>query len=152
MPWTHVIEFPELLTAAAFILACLAPRLYPQEPSFAAVARIVGFATAFLGLVLLSTSGRLSLLPVSGGVAQSTYQGVMLVIGVGTMMIAIKNRWNETVYIAAAALTLFIVVRFVDWFWDALPPYLFFFLLAALAFAWLFALRRVRRRLSAEAI
>jgi hypothetical protein len=54
------------------------------------------------------------------------------------------------VYIAAAALTLFIFIRFVDWFWDALPRFVFFFLLAAAAFAWLLVLRRLRTRLSAR--
>jgi hypothetical protein len=152
MPWTHVLEFPELITAAALMLALLAPRLQPRDPSFATVTRIVGFATGFLGLILLSTSGRLSLLPLSSTVAQSIYQGIMLTAGLTTMTVALRRRWNETVYVTAGALTLFIVVRFVDWFWDMLPRYLFFLLLTALAFAWLLALRRVRQRMSGEAM
>ena len=152
MPWTHVFEFPELIAAAAFMLAALGSRLQPHDPSFATITRVVGFSFGFLGLLMLSTAGRLSLLPVPNRVLEAIYQGVMVLLGIGTMTIALRKRWNETVYVAAGALTLFIIVRFVDWFWDALPPYLFFFLLAALAFAWLFALRRVRRRLSMEAV
>ena len=151
LPWTQAIEYPELITAAALILAVLAPRLQPQDTTFAAVTRVVGFSIGFLGLLLLSTTGRMSLLPVGRTIAETIYQVVMLVAGAGTFTFALRKRWTETVYVTATALTLFIIVRFVDWFWDALPPYLFFFLLAALAFAWLFALRRVRQRLRMEA-
>jgi hypothetical protein len=151
MPWTHVIEFPELIAVAAFMLALIGVRLQSQDPSFAAITRVVGFSCGFLGLLMLSTAGRVSLLPVPNRIAEAIYQVLIVMLGVVAMTVALRRRWNETVYVAAAALTLFIIVRFVDWFWDVLPPYLFFFLLAALAFAWLFALSRVRRRLSMEA-
>jgi hypothetical protein len=73
----------------------------------------------------------------------------MLLIGMTALVIGIRKQWQETVYIAAAALTVFVFIRFVDWFWDALPRFVFFLLLAAIAFAWLLALRRLRSRLSA---
>jgi uncharacterized membrane protein len=63
----------------------------------------------------------------------------------------IRKQWLETVYLSAAALTLFLLVRFVDWFWTALPRYVFFSLLALMAFVWLIALRRLRQRLRVDA-
>jgi hypothetical protein len=62
----------------------------------------------------------------------------------------VRRHWPETVYIAAVALTIFLFGRFVDWFWDAIPRFVFFLLLAAMAFAWLLALRRLRTRLVVE--
>ena len=147
MPWTLVPEFPEILTAAAFLLATAAPRFAQSQRSFPAIARGVGFAIGFLGLLMLSSAAPASLLPTSGRVTEAIYQALMLVMVTGTLVIAVRKYWPETVYIAAAALTIFIFVRFVDWFWDALPRFVFFLLLAAVAFAWLLALRRLRSRL-----
>jgi len=150
MPWPLVIEFPELLTAAALLLALLAPQFASIDRSFAVVTRLVGFGVGFLGLLLLSTSGRLSLIPTSPRVIELAYQGVLLVLLLTVIAIAIRKRWIETVALGAGVLTLFMFIRFVDWFWELLPRYLFFLLLAAIAFAWLFALRRVRQRLRVE--
>jgi hypothetical protein len=149
IPWTAAIEFPEIITAAAFALAAIAPRLRPIDPSFAAVTRVVGFGVGFLGLLVLSSAGRTSLLPTAGRISELIYQGVMLLASVIMLALAIRKQWLETVYVSAAALTIFLFVRFVDWFWDAVPRYLFFLLLTATAFGWLLALRRLRGRLSA---
>jgi hypothetical protein len=146
MPWTHAIEFPEIVTATAFLLAGLAGRLSPTNPSFAAVTRAVGLSVGFLGLLLLSTSGPTSLLPLASWASKLLYQVAMLLATVVALAIAIRRQWLESLYIAAAALTLFIFARFVDWFWDRLPRFVFFLVLATVAFAWLFALRRLRGR------
>ena len=152
MPWTLVPEVPEMLTIAAVLLALLAPRFQAVDPSCAAISRGVGFGVAYLGLLWLSMLGQTSVLPVSARVAELTYQGVMLVMSLTVIAVAIGRRWSETVYLSAGALTLFMFSRFVDWFWEALPRYVFFLLLAVIAFAWLFALRRVRRRLAEGAV
>ena len=151
MPWTLVPEYPEIVTAAAFASTTLAPRLQTQHASFGAVTRLVGLGVGFLGLLMLSTVGRASLLPAAAWITEAIYQAVMLLVCVAALAVAIRRQWPETVYLSAAALTVFLFVRFADWFWDWLPRYVFFLLLAAMAFAWLFVLRRLRRRLSVEA-
>jgi hypothetical protein len=152
MPWTLVPEYPEIITGAALGLTTLAPRLQQVHAPFGAVTRLVGFGVAFAGLLLLSTAGQASLLPVAAHVTRLAYQGVMLVLGVASLSLAIRRQWLETVYLSAGALTVFLFVRFVDWFWLALPRYLFFLLLAGVALAWLLALRRLRRRLGTERV
>ena len=148
MPWTLVPEFPEIITAAAFMLAAVATRLGAGAASFAAVIRGVSLSIGFLGLLMLSTAGPASLLPTSSRVSEFIYQAIMLVATTGILVTAVRRQWIETVYIAAAAMTLFLLTRFVDWFWEALPRFAFFLILAAVAFAWLFALRRLRARLT----
>jgi hypothetical protein len=149
MPWTLLLEFPEILTAAAWLLAAGAAWVAWPERSFAAVARSVGLGVGFVGLLALSNAAPASLLPTTSRITEAIYQVVMLLIGMTALVIGIRKQWQETVYIAAAALTVFVFIRFVDWFWDALPRFVFFLLLAAIAFAWLLALRRLRSRLSA---
>jgi hypothetical protein len=150
MPWTLVPEFPEILVAAALLLATTAAWFAWPQRSFAPVARGVGLVVGFLGLLALSSAAPASLLPTTGRITEGIYQVVMLVTGTAALVIGIRRQWLETVSIAATALTVFIFVRFVDWFWDALPRFVFFLLLAAIAFAWLLALRRLRSRLSAS--
>jgi hypothetical protein len=147
MPWTMIAEFPEIITIAAFLLAIGAPRITGTHRAFAAVARGAALFVGFAGLLLLSSAGPASLLPTPRRVTEAIYQVVMLVASTAVLTLSIRKRWLEATYISAAALTIFIFIRFVDWFWEALPRFVFFFLLAAIAFAWLLALRRVRARL-----
>jgi hypothetical protein len=149
VPWTATIEFPEPLTASAFLLLILAPRFGAIQRSFAGVTRAVGLTVGFLGLLLLSSAGPASLLPIPGRVSESIYQGVMLLASTIALTTGIRRQWRETVYTAAGALTLFLFGRFVDWFWEAVPRFVFFLLLAGIALAWLLALRRLRTRLIA---
>jgi hypothetical protein len=148
IPWTAVIEFPEFITAAAFVMAVLSPLLVGADRMFPAVARGVGFTVGFFGLLMLASAGRISLLPTSSNATALVYQAVMVIACAVTLFAATRKQWLESVYISAAALTVFVLLRFVDWFWDRFPRYLFFFLLAALAIAWLLALRRLRQRLA----
>ena len=146
MPWTNAAQHLEIVTVAAFALTLLAPRLGHLYRPFDSVTRVVGFAAGFAGLLVLSTTGSMSLLPMRSAIAELVYQVITLLLCMLTLFIAVRRRWRETVYIVAAALTLFLAIRFVDWFWDALPRFMFFLLLTAIAFAWLVVLRRVRRR------
>lgn len=147
VPWTAAIEFPEPLTAAGFLLLIVGPRLGAIHPSFAVVTRAVALSAGFLGLLLLSSAGQASLLPTPARVSELIYQGIVLIAAVMALTIGVRRQWRETVYIAAATLTVFLLGRFVDWFWDALPQFVFFLMLAGMAFAWLLALRRLRTRL-----
>ncbi len=150
VPWTATLEFPEPLTAAAFLLLIVAPRFGAIHRPFARVTRVVAFSVGFLGLQLLSMAGPASLLPVPARVSELIYQGVILLASVSALVVGVRRQWRETVYIAAGSLTVFLFGRFVDWFWDAVPRFVFFLLLAGIAFAWLLALRRLRTRLTSE--
>lgn len=147
VPWTETFAFPEIITAEAFVLFAIATRFAIGQPVLAPVTRAVAASVVVIGLLFLSLDGAATLLSVPSRVSQSIYQAVLLAASAGMLTIGIRRQWTETVYVAAAALTLFIVTRFFDWFWDAMPRYVFFLLLAAIAFGWLLALRRVRARL-----
>ena len=150
VPWIAAVEFPEPLTLGAFLLVTVAPRFGAMHHSFAAVTRTVGFSIGFLGLLLLSVAGQASLLPTPARVSELIYQGVILLASVIALAVGVRRQWPETVYIAAATLTIFLFGRFVDWFWDVIPRFVFFLLLSGIAFGWLLALRRLRARLGPE--
>jgi hypothetical protein len=149
MPWTLVPEFPEIITSAAFLFALAAPRLAGRRHPLTPVIRGVAFGVGFAGLLLLSTAGPASLLPTPSHITEWIYQALMLIVSAIVLTISVRKQWLESMYIAAGALTMFLLIRFVDWFWDALPRFVFFLVLAAVAFAWLLALRRLRARVTA---
>ena len=70
----------------------------------------------------------------------------MAVIGAG-----LRSGQRETVLIGSLFAAIFVLARFVDWWWDWMPKYLFFLILTAIALTWLWALRIVRRRLTEAA-
>jgi uncharacterized membrane protein len=147
-PWTDIVQHLDVLTATAFASVVLAPRLAELDRPFGAVARAVGCGVGLLGLLIMSTAGGLSLLPAGAETRKIIYQAAMLIVCVTLLVIGIRRTWNEVVHLTAVALTMFLLVRFVDWFWETLPGYVFFSILAAIAFAWLLVLRRIRGRLA----
>jgi hypothetical protein len=147
-PWTGQFEHLDVLALTAFAATFLAPRLAELDRMFGAVTRGVGLAIGLGALLVLSTSAGMSLLPTSDRATELFYQGVMLIACVATLIVGIGRRWPEVVHLASALLTVFLFTRLVDWFWSALPRYLFFLLVAGIAFAWLLLLRRVRTRLT----
>lgn len=144
-PWTHVLDRPEPLMAAAVILLA-AHRLVPD---LAAVARGVLLAVALVPLLALASVRGLSLLPMDVDAARILYQIAAFAAACGIIAIALRLGQIETLAIGSVFAGLFLVTRFFEWWWDWMPKYLFFLIMAAVAIGWLWALRLARRRLEA---
>jgi uncharacterized membrane protein len=147
IPWDQIFSRLDMVTFAAFAVSLMAPRLGRVTPAFAPVTRLMALGGALIGLLVMSTFGGASLLPASNRTIEFVYQAVTLVVSIVLIVVAVRRNWNETVYLAGGALTLFLFIRYVDWFWDEIPAYVFFLALALIAIGWLVALRRIRRRL-----
>jgi len=146
-PWPDIFQHLDVLTLVAFVSSALATRLAQLDRSFAVVTRLVGFGVGLLGLLIMSSEADTSLLPAGRRTTEAIYQMVMLITCVTLLILGLRRHWTETVRLAAVALTLFLLMRFSDWFWEALPRYVFFLILAAIALAWLLVLGRIRARL-----
>ena len=57
----------------------------------------------------------------------------------------IRRRWTETVNLGAGFFGLLLLLRYVDWWWDLMPKYLFFLIVGGTAIALMLVLRRFRR-------
>jgi hypothetical protein len=145
--WPMLFQRLELLMIAGFSLLVLVIPFARTNRTFVPVVRLIGFGVGLACLLMLSANGGSSLVPVSTGVIESVYQAVMLVACVAVIVVSVRARWGETVKLSAVMFALFLLTRYFDWFWDVLPAYAFFLILAVLAFAWLLALRRIRSRL-----
>lgn len=146
-PWTAAGWQLEPSMVAGFGLLLLAPGLETASPGFGAVTRQVALGVGLGMLLALSMNGEASVWPVPTRWLEAFYQVVMLLASVAAIVAGLRWRVPDAVNIASIGLALFLVTRYVDWLWDVLPRFVFFLVLAAAAFAWLLALRRLRTRI-----
>jgi uncharacterized membrane protein len=147
--WPEIFSRIDPLMCSGFSLVLVAPPLSQLDRGFAPVTRLVALGIGLFGLLVLSTWGTSSLAPVNASTVEVIYQVVMLVVCIGLLVAAVRRGWNESVSLVSVALALFLLTRYFDWFWELMPRFLFFLILATLAFVWLWAMRRVRARLGA---
>ena len=162
--WRAVTERPELVALPAALGLFGIFRLKPHSSSLTLDAiritmppELVPWARAVLLLIVLGTilvlsaAGTESVLPVNETAIEVVYQLVAVVAAVATVWTGLRQGLGEVVIIGSVFSGAFLLVRFVDWWWDWMPKYLFFLLLAGVALGWLWGLRLARRRLGAGA-
>lgn len=149
-PYADAFSAPEHVAAGGVVAFTAGWLPLHRRLGLSAVCRGLGGSVFLLMLVVLTVEGG-SLLPISRGTAETLYQ-VLGPLAAATLILAgIRRGWSETPIIATIALSLMILLRFADWWWDRLPHYVFFLLVGALAVATLVVLRLVRRRPGATA-
>jgi hypothetical protein len=145
-PWYEFVLRPEtIIVPAALVYA--AWRVMPVE--LQAWTRGAALTLGLGALLALSTFEASSLLPWSQPVIEATYQILAVIVAMGVVAAGVRTGREETLVVGAVFTALFLIGRFVDWWWDWMPKYLFFLALAALAIAWLMLLGRLRRRMAA---
>jgi hypothetical protein len=96
-------------------------------------------------LLLLANVSGVSLLAYAPSTSLAIYQALFVPATLGLLWRTLRSGDTLGTNLVAAALALFLFVRYVDWFWDRLPAWAFFLVLAGVAFASIAALRRARR-------
>lgn len=146
VPWAAAFERLEPIAFPAFAIAIAAPRFADAAEGFDDVARATGLVIGLGALLILASIAGTSLLPFAPSTSRHVYQAVMLLATLAWLAYAIARQESRTFNIAAVFLAIFLLVRYVDWFWDLVPGWAFFLVLAGLAFASIAILRRLRRR------
>jgi predicted membrane protein DUF2157 len=106
--------------------------------------RVVGMIGLFLGLFILSVAGRQSWLPWSRDVIEGLYQVIGFAVATAVIAWGVRDRHPELANGGMIFLTILCLVKAVDWFWDWMPKWLFFLVLAGFAIGVMMALKRVR--------
>jgi hypothetical protein len=161
--WHGAIERPELVAVTAvvglFAIARLSPRSSSIKvdgvritipPELVPWARAVLLVLVLATILVLSATGSVSVLPIGEAAITVGYQIVAVAAAILTIRAGLRSGRAEVVFIASVFTGAFLLVRFVDWWWDWMPKYLFFLILASVALAWLWGLRLARRRLEAS--
>lgn len=159
--WFRAEELPDLFGRGEAL--ALAGALFLAAPSIAGRLalprgwikwpvdlRIVGMIGLFLGLLILSVSGRESWLPLDRSTIEGMYQFLGFVVAGGVIAWGVRDGKSELANGGMIFLTVLCLVKAADWWWDWLPHWLFFLILAGFAIGVMAALKRVRRLMAAR--
>jgi uncharacterized membrane protein len=123
----------------------VAPRKAP--PEFPPVYLLLGLLMAFASVFVLSITAKTSYLPLDHKHVEVFYQVAGLAGAAFTTWIGIRQRRADVVYTGAGFFILFLYARFVDWWWDWMPKYLFFLVIGLISVGLLVVFKRLRRKL-----
>ena len=143
--WTTVGQRPETYLPAGLLLFLL-PLFRPhrRQPELEPVYRLAGLLFGLVPVLILASEGSGSALPWTHETIESFYQIAGFVLSAGVIAIGIRRHWRDAVNLGAVFFVVFLFLKLVDWWWDWMPRYLFFFLLGLIATGVLLVLRRLR--------
>lgn len=143
--WQAFDRRPEAFLPAGLLL-CALPSLvaHRARAEFAPLYRIVGLLALFTAILWLAYFGESSLLPFAADTVEGTYQVLGFVGAAGAVWLGVRRRWKEAINLGSIFFVVYLCMKFVDWWWDWMPKYLFFLIVGAVAVAVLVALKRLR--------
>ena len=144
--WLDFGSRPEGFLAGGLAAAAWSAMPHPTRISFPAVLR--GTATCLVvgTLVLMSRYGNGSWLPAEAEPIEQVYMIMSLVVSAAGAWIGIRRDWHEVTVVAVIGFAIALVVKYVDWLWDAVPAFAFFLIVGSTAVAVGWGLRHLRAR------
>jgi predicted membrane protein DUF2157 len=146
LPLDVVLDRPEsVLLPAALVAAFAQAEINRTRYGFSQTLRLAGLAPLSLAVLILSESGIQSQMPLATKTIEHLYQLAGFALATGMLIVGIRRRWTETVNLGAAFFGVLLLLRYVDWWWDVIPKYVFFLIVGLTAIALMVLLRRLRR-------
>lgn len=145
--WRDGIDSMEpLLVMGA--LCMVMPRLLPRPTGFAPIWRVTGALGLAIALLALGQDGRSNSAfhAINPNILEGVYQLAGAIVFPWLIVIGLRRESRSITVIGTAFLSLFLLFRLQDWFWDYLPKWLFFLLVGFLAVLVLLVLRQLRSR------
>ncbi|MDY6946525.1 MAG: DUF2157 domain-containing protein [Pseudomonadota bacterium] len=145
MYWLDFGERPENFFPAALLLL-LVPHLIRHErfAGFAGIYRVFGLLTLLLPVLVLANWGRSSYLPLAGSTVEHLYQ----VLGFGLSAAAIwwgaRREHPGAVNTGTTFFVIFLYTKFYDWWWEIVPKFVFFLIIALTAILFILVMKRLR--------
>jgi uncharacterized membrane protein len=145
MYWIHFGERPENFFPIAIILFFVPQWVNHQRfPGFALSYRLFGMITLLLPMLILSHWGYGSYLEFDADVIEGTYQIIGFLLSAGLIYYGIRRGWAHVVNTGVTFFVIFIYTKVFDWWWEVLPKYLFFLILAIVAILCLLLMKKMR--------
>ncbi len=143
--WIDFGEQPENFFLAAGFLFFISAFKHNRFSGFRITYRVFSLLLFFIPVLILSNWGYISYLPLDADSVEVIYQ----LIGFGSSGLAIwlgiKKGWGDVVNLGNVFFTIFLYTKFYDWWWEWLPKYLFFLLIALVAILMLLVFKRLRQ-------
>ncbi len=143
--WTAMTDRPETFLPAGCVLFALPFALtHRRRADFLPVYRIAGLVAVLLPVLILANEGEQSFLRWGKSGVEIGYQIAGFLLAGGAIALGLRRRLADTVYTASAFFAAFLFTKYVDWWWDWMPHYLFFLVVGLSAVAILWLLHRLR--------
>ncbi len=144
--WLSVGDRPENFFPSAIVLFCL-PLVLNHErfPGFAALYRVFALLFIFFPVLVLSFWGEGSYLALDSKTVESLYQYLGFVMAGLGVWLGIRRGWREVSTTSTVFGVLFLYTKLFDWWWEALPKYLFFLAIGVIAVLLLVLMQRLRK-------
>ena len=148
--WLHAGERPEnFFPVAALLFAVPAVFAHRRQGGFAPIYRVFALLCVLLPMLVLGHWGWGSYLADYEGMSTRTIEGGYEVAGFLASAMAIwigaRRQWPDTINTGITFFVIFLYTKFFDWWWEAMPKYLFFLVLGLAAILILLVLKRLRR-------
>ncbi len=148
--WAALDNRMEALMAAGAVAAAV-PALLRGSDDFAWVYRMTGLFAVFVAVLVVSLNGSLTFLPFDKRNVEIVYQLAGLAAAALVMGWGVMRSMPGVVNLAAGFFALYLYIRLYRWWWDWMPKYLFFLIIALISLALLYGFQRLRARLKAGA-
>lgn len=163
MYWIHTGERPENLLLPAMIIFCVpmlnglltrqwsnrwADHLFKQKnySGFTPIYRVFGILLFLIPVLVLSNWGRGSYLNFDPELIEGFYQLTGFIVSAGLIALGIKKHWSDVVNTGNVFFVLFLYTKVFDWWWEIMPKYLFFLVIALSSVLMLFIYKRIRKQ------
>jgi hypothetical protein len=146
--WIHFGERPENFFPAAILLFLVPLIPHTRVSGFAVTYRVLSMLLLFIPMLVLANWGRISYLHLDNGTIEFIYQTAGFVISAGAIWLGIRQNWQDVVNTGNVFFTIFLYTKFYDWWWEWMPKYLFFLLVALTAIVMLLIFKRLRDAIS----
>ncbi len=114
---------------------------------FPGVLRAMGLAVMGVPILVLTHEGEVSWVPAPARTVEIAYQVASFVVPACAIAAGMRRGWPGTIALGGALFSVALFVKYVDWWWDWMPHYLFFLVVGATALVLLWLFGRVRARL-----
>ena len=148
--WLSFGERPENLLVPGALLYWYGHRSQPHFESFSTIYRLFGALFVLFPVLLLAHWSGGSYLNLSDIVVESAYQVIGFVLAAGLIGYGINKNWQESINAGMVFFTLFLYSKFFDWWWELMPKYLFFLVIALSSVLILFLFKQVRQGHNAQ--
>jgi hypothetical protein len=147
--WLAFAEKPEgLLIGGVILTAAPGARFLCRYLEFSVVYRTMGLLTVFLAILILSEVGASSYLPMRDSAVEAIYQVAGFAAAGLATWAGIRARLTGVANLGAVFFALLVYLRFFHWWWDWMPGYLFFLVIAVASIGLLFVFQRLRARMA----
>lgn len=142
--WINFGERPENFFPAAILLFLVPLLPHTRVSGFAATYRVLSMVLLFIPMLVLANWGRISYLPLDNDTIEVIYQIAGFLISAGGIWLGIRLNWQDVINTGNVFFTIFLYTKFYDWWWEWMPKYLFFLIIALVAILMLLIFKRLR--------